>query len=60
MVVRTVPLPCASPNSEFCKVEISEMQLAGKDGSVGSWRVACVNCQRETTVGFVLKHGGGR
>ena len=57
MVLRTVPLACAGPNPPLCRVDVSDDQLAGRDHSVGCWRVKCVDCGRETTVGFVLKYG---
>lgn len=56
MPLRMVPLACAEHN-QLCRVEISEDQLAGRDHSVGCWRVKCADCGRETNVGFVLKYG---
>lgn len=57
MAIRIVPLACTGPNGPCCRIRISEDQLAGRDESVGSWRVECVDCQRETDVGFVIKYG---
>ena len=48
---------CAGNTRKVNRTEVSEDQLAGRDGSVGCWRVQCVDCGRETNVGFVMEYG---
>ena len=57
MAIRVVPLSCPRNAQGCCRVEVSDGQADGTDRSVGCWRVSCVDCGRETNVGFAIKYG---